>query len=220
MTAFSINPLDLAALLASRVCHDLISPVGAIMNGLEVLEEDVDAETRKLAHDLIRKSASAAAAQLRFCRLAFGSAGSAGASIDTGEAEETARGLLVNEKTNLQWDLARELMPKNKVKLILNLCLIATTCIPRGGMVLVSTQGGDASFSLKVEARGAQLKVPSQLAQLLAGAVEPEKLDARAIQAYYTGLIARTIRLAVNIGGTTGESVTLEAVTVPAHSLV
>ena len=86
----ALGALDLAALLCSRVCHDLISPVGAIVNGLEVLDEDKDEETRTFALDLIKKSARQASARLQFCRLAFGAAGSAGAQIEMGDAETAA----------------------------------------------------------------------------------------------------------------------------------
>ena len=88
-----ISALDLAALLCSRVCHDLISPVGAIVNGIEVMEEDKGEETKAFALDLIKKSALQASAKLQFCRLAFGAAGSAGAQIDLGDAEKAVRGL-------------------------------------------------------------------------------------------------------------------------------
>ena len=88
MSGSSIEALDLAALLCSRVCHDLISPVGAIVNGLEVLEEDKDEETKTFALDLIKKSANTASAKLQFCRIAFGAAGSAGAQIDTRRCRE------------------------------------------------------------------------------------------------------------------------------------
>src|ERR1700677_2936981 len=113
----TLGPLDLAALLCSRVCHDLISPVGAIINGLEVLEEDKDEETKTFALDLIKKSATQASAKLQFCRLAFGAAGSAGAQIDLGDAENAARGLLEDGKTTLVWNLPRVLLPRNRVKL-------------------------------------------------------------------------------------------------------
>src|ERR1043165_6804915 len=95
----TLESLDLAALPCSRVCHDLISPVGAIVNGLEVLEEDNDQETKTFALDLIKKSASNASAKLQFCRLAFGAAGSSGAQNDVGDAESMARGFLEDEKT-------------------------------------------------------------------------------------------------------------------------
>src|ERR1017187_2967512 len=113
MSLFALDPLDLAALLCSRVCHDVISPVGAIVNGLEVLEDEKDTEMRAFAIELIKKSAHTASARLQFCRLAFGAAGSAGAAIDTGDAEQVARGLLADERTTLQWHAPRILMPKN-----------------------------------------------------------------------------------------------------------
>src|SRR5262245_45537631 len=87
----TLESLDLAALLCSRVCHDLISPVGAVVNGIEVLEDDNDESTKTFALDLIKKSARQASARLQFCRLAFGAAGSAGAQIDLGDAESVAR---------------------------------------------------------------------------------------------------------------------------------
>ena len=99
----SLTPLDLAALLCSRVCHDVISPVGAIINGLEVLDGEQDEEMRTVAMELIKKSAISAAARLQFCRLAFGAAGSYGALIDTGDAEKVARDLFVNGRTALEW---------------------------------------------------------------------------------------------------------------------
>src|SRR6202044_209464 len=107
-----IGALDLAALLCSRVCHDLISPVGAIVNGLEVMDEDKDEETKVFALDLIKKSAKQASAKLQFCRLAFGAAGSAGAQIDVGDAEKGARGLLGDDKTTIVWNLPPELLPE------------------------------------------------------------------------------------------------------------
>ena len=99
MATINLDSLDLAALLCSRVCHDVISPVGAIVNGLEVLEDDSDTSMREFALDLIQKSARQASARLQFARLAFGAAGSAGASIDLGDAEQVARGLVDAKRT-------------------------------------------------------------------------------------------------------------------------
>jgi len=141
MTILALDPMDLAALLCSRVCHDVISPVGAIVNGLEVLEDETDPSMREVAMELIKKSANSASAKLQFCRLAFGAAGSVGATIDTGDAESVARGLLATEKTTLAWSGARQFLAKNKVKLLLNLCLIAAATIPRGGMLGVEFSG-------------------------------------------------------------------------------
>ncbi|MBV9220103.1 MAG: histidine phosphotransferase [Methylobacteriaceae bacterium] len=211
MTKAVLEPLDLAALLCSRVCHDVISPVGAIVNGLEVLEEEKDAEMRKLSLELIRKSAYTASARLQFCRLAFGAAGSAGASIDTGDAENVTRGLLGDDKTKLAWHAPRQLMPKNKVKVVLNLCLIATAAIPRGGTIDVSIEGEGDATSIRVEARGANARVAHGVPQLLDGRPEGGTVDAHGIQAYYTGLVARAAGLSVSLKAT-GESVLIEAV--------
>ena len=131
--------MDLAALLCSRVCHDVISPVGAIANGIELLDEGTDADTTEIAMDLIRASAKNASARLQFARIAFGAAGSAGAHIDTGDAEAVARAFFDNEsKTDIVWNGERALLAKNKVKLLLNLTLISLGAIPRGGQIEVN----------------------------------------------------------------------------------
>src|SRR5271156_7235609 len=121
----ALSALDLAALLCSRVCHDLISPVGAIVNGLEVMDEGEDEETKTFALDLIKKSSRQASAKLQFCRLAFGAAGSAGAQIELGDAEKVARGLIEDGKITIAWNLPRELVPKNRAKLLLNMLMFA-----------------------------------------------------------------------------------------------
>src|SRR2546430_12633047 len=165
MTA--LDPLDLAALLCSRVCHDVIGPVGAIINGLEVLDEEQDAELRGFALDLIRKSAGQASARLQFCRLAFGAAGSAGASIDTSDAATVARGLFGGERTELEWNVPPLRMAKNNVRLILNLCLIAAAAIPRGGVIEVTLSGVEETARITVAAKGTNAKLAGHLSLLL-----------------------------------------------------
>lgn len=197
MPAISLDPLDLAALLCSRVCHDVISPVGAIVNGLEVLEEEKDGEMRAIATDLIKKSARTASAKLQFCRLAFGSAGSAGAIIDTGDAEQVARNLLGDDRTKLEWNAPRALLPKNKVKLLLNMCLIGAAAIPRGGVLRVEVTGEGDDTTLSVSASGPNLRLASGVPLLLQGEPESGSVDAHGIQAFYTGLVARASGLDV-----------------------
>jgi histidine phosphotransferase ChpT len=219
MTVFALDSLDLAALLCSRVCHDVISPVGAIVNGLEVLEEEKDAEMRGFALDLIKKSAKTASARLQFCRLAFGAAGSAGATIDTGDAEKVARELLGDDRTKLEWSGARVYMAKNKVKLILNLCLIAAASIPRGGTISVVISGADSDISVRVEARGTNLRLASHVPQLIAGEPETGSVDAHGIQPFYTGLVARAANLKLTVE-VQPESLVLEAVPNPVEPAV
>jgi histidine phosphotransferase ChpT len=211
MTAVTLDSLDLAALLCSRVCHDVISPVGAIVNGLEVLEDEKDESMRGFAQDLIKKSARQASARLQFARLAFGAAGSAGASIDTGDAEQVARGFIQDDRTALTWDAPRVLLPKNQVKLLLNLLLIAATAVPRGGeiAVVLRVEGDQGTF--KVTSKGSHARIPTAVPGLLKGEPESGTVDAHGIQPFYTGLIARAAKMDVSLA-IEGDTVTISAV--------
>ncbi len=205
----TIAPLDLAALLCSRVCHDVISPVGAIVNGLEVLDGDDDPDMRAIAMDLIKKSADSASARLQFCRLAFGAAGSLTAAIDTGDAENAARGLIASDRTTLRWDAPRRFAPKNAVKLLLNLCLVAASAAPRGGVVTVDMTGEGEDLGIRVSAAGSNVRFSQAVANLLSGG-EPETIDGHSIQPYYTTLLARDCGLTIE-AKSAPDSVTLTA---------
>lgn len=208
--SIAIGALDLAALLCSRVCHDLISPVGAIVNGIEVMEEDKNEETKTFALDLIKKSAHQASAKLQFCRLAFGAAGSAVAQIDLGDAEKAARGLIEDGKTTLVWNLPRELLAKNRVKLLLNMLLIAAGSISRGGTLTVDPVSGDEGVAgFVVTASGLNAKLNPATAELLAGS-SAQPVDAHAVQPLYAGILARDCGLV--LAAVSGEgAVTLTA---------
>jgi histidine phosphotransferase ChpT len=207
MAAVALEGLDLAALLCSRVCHDLISPVGAIVNGLEVLEEEKDESTKQFALDLIKKSSRTASAKLQFCRIAFGAAGSAGSQIDTGDAESISRGFFEDEKTKLTWNLPRVLLGKNRVKLLLNMLLLAGQTIPRGGTLTVDAVGSGETMGFTIRAAGTNAKVsPAVLALLKGEAAEP--VDAHKIQPFYASLLARDCGLTINMAAET-DSVTV-----------
>ena len=199
----TLEALDLTALVCSRVCHDVISPVGAIVNGLEVLADEKDEKMKEVALDLIRKSAIQASARLQFARLAFGAAGSAGAQIDLGDAAEVANGFFADERLKLVWNLPRVLLPKNRVKLLLNLLMIAATAIPRGGTLTADPVGEGESMGFRLRAEGANARIPPKVEALLAGN-PAETLDAHVIQPYYAGLLAREAGLKVAIGSEGG----------------
>ena len=205
----SPDALEFAALLCSRVCHDLISPVGAIVNGLEVLDDDPKPEDRDFALDLIRKSARTASARLQFCRLAFGAAGSSAAQIDLGDAEGMARGFL-DEKIKVTWQLPRALLAKNRVKLLLNLIIIAGQMIPRGGMLAVDPIGEGDSLGFRVTAGGLNARIPQAVPGLLEGRTESGTVDAHAIQPFYTGLLAKACGMQVSLAAE-GEQVVITA---------
>lgn len=199
MTLVNLESLDLAALLCSRVCHDVISPVGAIVNGLEVLAEEKDPGMRDFALELVGKSAKSASARLQFARIAFGAAGSAGSAIDTGDAEAVAKGIFSDEKTRLSWSGPRLLMPKNRVKLLLNLLVVAGSCIPRGGSIDCVIEG-DADYpTFTITASGKKAGIPHGVEASLAGMPEGGTVDAHGIQPFYTGMVARAADMAVQL---------------------
>jgi histidine phosphotransferase ChpT len=178
---------DLAALLCSRVCHDVISPVGAINNGLELIDEvGADAD----AMDLIRTSALNASVRLKFARLAFGASGSVGASIDTGEAERAAKDFAEAEKkTEVTWIGPRAIVAKNRVKLLMNLFLVAYGSIPRGGSIEVTLENPEFDAKFTLVAKGRLMRVPPKFAEICSSVIE-EAIDAHSIQPYYTVLLA------------------------------
>lgn len=200
----TLSATDLAALLCSRVCHDIISPVGAINNGLELLDEGGADED---AMRLIRTSARNASARLQFARIAFGAAGSAGMQIDTGDAEAVATAFLANEKPTFEWRGTRALLPKNKVKLLLNLILIANAAIPRGGKLTVELQDTETTPRFTLTANGPMVRVPARFLELHSGVKSDEPIDAHAVQPYYTLLLAREAAMTISIRATAEEIV-------------
>ncbi|HET9534114.1 MAG: histidine phosphotransferase ChpT [Mesorhizobium sp.] len=201
---FMLSAPDLAALLCSRVCHDIISPVGAINNGLELLDEGGADED---AMNLIRASARNASARLQFARIAFGAAGSAGMLIDTGDAEAVAIAFLKNEKPELVWNGRRALLPKNKVKLLLNLILIANGAIPRGGKITVRLEDLETEPRFVLSASGPMVRVPPKFLELHSGNRPEEAIDAHAVQPYYTLLLAREAGMTISIRAAADEIV-------------
>ena len=194
--AVTLSPADLAALLCSRICHDLISPVGAINNGIELYDE---ADAQEDAIELIRMSAVNASSKLQFARIAFGAAGSAGSEIDSGDAETVAKNYMENEKGNLDWKAPRLLLPKNEVKLLLNLVLIANLSIPRGGDIVVEIgeNGGKRLFQLKIS--GKMLRVPPKFLELYNGQVPEEPIDAHSVQFYYALLLSQMSNMPIKV---------------------
>lgn len=203
------DDLELAALLCSRICHDLIGPVAAIVNGLEVLDDNPKDEDREFALDLIRRSAGTASAKLKFARIAFGAAGSAGAQIDLGDAEALTRGFLEDDKTQLVWNVPRALMPKNKVKLLLNMLIIAQQTIPRGGTLTTGQIGEGDGARFRIVAAGLNARIPQNVVELLAGA-SPNSIDAHVVQPHYTRLLAQSCGLKVTLGSE-GEAIVIAA---------
>ena len=185
-----LSDLELAALVSSRICHDIISPVGAIANGLEVMTEEADQSMRDHAMELIRKSVQQASAKLQFARLAFGAAGSSGAEIDLMEAEKVARAVAETGKHSVEWSGPAARIAKDKVKLLLNMVTMALNALPRGGTLKISISEDTSAPSLEVRCHGEAARVPEIVEKTLSGA-NGETIDAHSIQPYFALLIAK-----------------------------
>ena len=193
----SLGDLELAALVSSRICHDVINPVAAIANGLEMLREETDQAMRDTAMDLIRKSAAQASAKLQFARLAFGAAGSAGAEIDLRDAERVARDFASGTgKHQVNWRGPATTLPKNKVKLLLNLVALGVVALPRGGTIDVEIGGTPPEACFAVKATGDAARITDQVRDLLSG-TNGVAVDAHSIQPYYAKRVATAAGMAI-----------------------
>lgn len=201
----ALGDLELAALVSSRICHDVINPVSAISNGLEMLAEEPDEAMREAAMDLIRKSAAQASAKLQFARIAFGAAGSAGAEIDLRDAEKVAREFLAGSgKHQITWQGPAVTLPKNKVKLLLNLVALGVVALPRGGVVNVEIEGTPPDVSFIVKAKGDSARLNDQVKSLLSGA-NGVAVDAHLVQPYYARRVATAAGMTVTVEARDGE---------------
>ncbi len=201
----ALGDLELAALISSRICHDVINPVAAISNGLEMLGEEPDQAMRDAAMDLIRKSAAQASAKLQFARLAFGAAGSAGAEIDLRDAEKVARDFVAGSgKHQVNWQGPAVTLPKNKVKLLLNLVALGVVALPRGGTINVEIAGSPPSVSFSVKSTGNAARLTDQVRGLLSGA-NGVSVDTHSIQPYYARRVAAAAGMTVNAEARDGE---------------
>lgn len=199
LKTIDLQALDLAALLCSRVCHDAVGPVGAIVNGLELLDEDDSPETQALSLELIRKSARQASARLQFARIAFGAAGSAGSAVDLGYAQQLTSQFMQDEKVSLNWNTPRLFVEKNRVKLLMNLVVIALASIPIGGTIDVTMEGDAENPEFHVIAKGPKPRLGQHVLDLLAGRSETGNVDAHGFQVFYTGEIARASGMEISV---------------------
>jgi len=179
-----MNAVDLASLLCSRLCHDLMSPVGALNNGIELLADEHDSDMREKCLELLADSARASANKLKFFRLAFGAGGGFGEEIDTGEAQAALEGIFGAERRiEVGWMVSGGKLPKGAVKLLLNVALLAGDALVRGGKLDVGAESNEDAIELVIRGEGPRILLDPALRETLAkgtsdGAVEPRAAGA------------------------------------------
>ncbi len=211
----AMNAIDLASLLCSRLCHDLLSPVGALNNGIELLADEQDADMRERCLELLAESARASANKLKFFRLAFGAGGGFGDEIDTREARSALEGLYGPEKRiEFGWIVAGDRLPKGAVKLLLNLAMIAGDALVRGGRLDIGAERSDDGIEMVIRAEGPRVLVDPVLRDTIVKGAGGGTVEPRAAGAWLAH------ELAAEAGGTIklsdiAEEVLLIGVTLP-----
>lgn len=179
------SDVDLASLLCSRLCHDLLSPVGAMNNGLELLADEHDPAMKQRCMDLLAESAKAAADKLKFFRLAFGAAGGFGSEVDPAEAKAVIEPLVTSSgRTTLEWAVPAVFMPKRALKILLNLVLLANDSLVRGGTLFVGAESRDDEQEIVIRANGPKIVLDAAIRQALTTGLDPAQVDSRTAAAW------------------------------------
>jgi len=183
--------LDFAALLCSRLCHDLLSPVGAFNNGLELMADETDPDMRERCLDLLAESARTSANKLKFFRLAFGSAGGFGEEVPANEVRQAIEGMFAaSGRVRIGWLVGTEMLPKGAVKILLNLALVAGDALVRGGQLDIGAEAHEGGLEIAVRAQGQKIVLDEELRAALAGMLREEALSSRNAAAWMTRRLA------------------------------
>jgi histidine phosphotransferase ChpT len=212
-----MNAVDLASLLCSRLCHDLLSPVGALNNGLELMADEQDPDMRERCLELLNESARASASKLKFFRLAFGAAGGFGDQIDTREARAALEGLFgADRRVELGWMVADDELPKGAVKLLLNLALIAGDALVRGGRLDVGAEKSGAGLELVIRAEGPRILLDPTLRETIGKGSIDGNVEPRAAGAWLAHELAAQAKADIRLSDP-ADDVLLIGVTLPAQ---
>src|SRR3990170_983221 len=188
------SPTDLASLLCSRLCHDLLSPVGALSKGLELLADEKDPEMRKRCFELLEQSAQISTDKLKFFRLAYGAAGGFGDEVPAQEPKELIEALVrANEWIELQWAVAEAALPKPAVKVLLNLAAIAIDALIRGGTLAVGAEARDGATEIAVRAAGPRVAFDQNVGKALEGSLGADELSGKTAPAHMIRLLAEEL---------------------------
>ncbi len=192
-----LDDLNLAAFMSSKICHDLVGPVGAISNGLELLEEETDEETRAYAFELIQFSASVARARLEFARLAFGSSSALGSQVDLAHAGNIVRAFIEEGKHKLHWNTFAGGIEKTKLRLLLTMTTVSMTAVPAGGDIRVTVTGSDAVPHFEIRCSGRGARIPEGVEAIFKG--NASDVDPRSIVGYYALRLAQASSMTLTV---------------------
>ena len=188
------DSFELASLLASRLCHDLLSPVGALTNGLELLADEKDPEMRKRCFELLEQSAKVSADKLKFFRLAFGAAGGYGELVPVEEPRALVDALVGNnERVSVAWSLGTDALPKPAVKTLLNLAMIGIEALVRGGTLEIGAEVREGASEIVIRAAGPRIAFDPVIGRALSGTLAEGELTSRTAPAAMVQMLAASL---------------------------
>nr|WP_294846177.1 histidine phosphotransferase family protein [uncultured Sphingomonas sp.] len=213
-----MDSIELASLLCSRLCHDLLSPVGALNNGIELMADEQDPEMRERCIELLSDSAKATANKLKFFRIAFGAGGGFGDELDTGEARQAVEGLYgADKRIELGWMVADPKMAKGAVKLLLNLAMIAGDALVRGGRLDIGAEQRGGALEMVIRAEGPRILLDPKLRETIAQGHSGGEVEPRAAGAWLAHSLAKQAGGSIQLSDPADE-VLLIGVTLPVQS--
>jgi len=208
-----IEPSRLAAFIASRICHDLISPVASVNSALELLDEPGDADMKAQAEQLLHNGAASAGARIQLLRYAFGSAGLSDTAADRHEVRRIVEGFMESHKPSIEWDIDTNHFSCGHARVLMNLVIMAVAAIPRGGVVTLSVRNESDGLVITAQAKGLKARLAEFVEAAFAGNVPEEGWSARTIQPLFATMVAS------DLGGTVSAIAEDECVTFTARAL-
>lgn len=204
-----MSELEFASLLCSRLCHDLVSPVGALTNGVEILQDEHDEDMREQVMDLLYKSARQTTNKLQFFRLAFGAAGGFSTQLDMREANKVFSAFLEGTRVEVVWDVDISHAQKRVVKLLLNLAMISADSLIRGGSCTVHLREDDDKYHIKITSKGERILLVGNVRQALLNELTMEGLDPRTAPAFLACEVASSLGANIEIDESTEGEISL-----------
>ncbi len=180
---------DLASLISSRICHDLISPIGALNTAIEVLDDTESKEMHEDALKLIKLAASEASAKLSYLRIALGTNSTSKGVMNLDKLKLITENMFNTEKFSFNWDVSEIKLEKSIARILLNILMLAIQSIPRGGKVTIKIEEKSDKLKLVTSANGIKSRLDKQTEDAFKGIIPSEEIDGRVIQSFFTGIL-------------------------------
>ncbi|WP_135075950.1 histidine phosphotransferase family protein [Terasakiella sp. SH-1] len=193
--------MRVAELLCSRLCHDLVGPVGAVNHGIELIEE-TNSPVMAEAAQMIGQSGQQAASRLEFFRLAFGLSGGGSGRMSMLQGRQLAQGF-IEKHIQLHWPQNPELpwkdnepcVPKDVIKVILNLLMLGIDCLPRGGTLTLNQAALPEGLGIALVCEGQKAHIKDEIQSAIAPNASCDSLTARTVQAFFMARLADDLGL-------------------------